>query len=44
VIAHAGFAIERLSPDQAEADIAAAMEVEQALKEIYAESAASGGN
>jgi len=44
VIAHAGFAIERLSADQAEADIAAAMEVEQALKEIYAESAASGGN
>ena len=37
VICHAGFAIERLSREQAEEDIAAAREVEQALAEIYAE-------
>ncbi len=33
VICHAGFAIERLRPQEAEADIAAAREVEAALAE-----------
>ena len=33
VICHAGFAIERLRPQEAEADIAAAREVEEALAE-----------
>lgn len=32
VIVHAGFAIERLKKEQAEADIAAALEVENALR------------
>ena len=34
VIVHAGFAIERLDPDQAEENIAAAREVEEALREV----------
>jgi len=37
VIVHAGFAIERLNAEQAEADIAAAREVEEALREVYAQ-------
>ena len=32
---HAGFAIERLSREQAEKDLAAAREVEAALQEVY---------
>lgn len=35
VMVHAGFAIERLSPEQAEKDLAAAREVEAALQEVY---------
>lgn len=35
VIVHAGFAIERLDAQQAEEDIAAAREVEDALRELY---------
>jgi len=35
VIVHAGFAIERLNARQAEEDIAAAREVEEALREVY---------
>ncbi len=35
VIVHAGFAIERLDPAQAEQDLAAAREVEEALREVY---------
>ena len=35
VIVHAGFAIERLSPERAEESIAAAREVEEALQEVY---------
>ncbi len=34
VIVHAGFAIERLSKEQAEADIAAAREVEDELRKL----------
>lgn len=34
VIAHAGFAIEKLNPEQAEASLAAIQEVENALNEI----------
>ena len=34
VIVHAGFAIERLSPEQAMEDLAAAREVENALREL----------
>ena len=34
VIVHAGFAIERLSAEQAEENIAAAREVEEALREV----------
>ena len=34
VIVHAGFAIERLDPEQAEENIAAAREVEAALQEV----------
>ena len=34
VIVHAGFAIERLDPGQAEESIAAAREVEAALREV----------
>lgn len=37
VIVHAGFAIERLSEEQAEADIAAARELEAAIEQIYLE-------
>lgn len=37
VMVHAGFAIERLSEEQAEEDLAAAREVEQVLKEMYEE-------
>lgn len=36
VIVHAGFAIERLSEEQAEENLKAAREVEEALAEIYA--------
>ena len=36
VIVHAGFAIERITKEQAEADLAAAQEVEAALAELYA--------
>ena len=42
VIVHAGFAIERLSKEQAEEDIAAAREVEQVLAGMYSEGSASG--
>lgn len=35
VIVHAGFAIERLDAQQAEEDLAAAREVEDALRELY---------
>lgn len=35
VMVHAGFAIERLSREQAEKDLAAAREVEAALQEVY---------
>lgn len=35
VIVHAGFAIERLSPEQAKQDLEAADEVEAALREVY---------
>ena len=35
VIVHAGFAIERLSEEQALEDLAAAREVEDALRELY---------
>ena len=35
VIVHAGFAIERLSEEQALEDMAAAREVEDALRELY---------
>ena len=34
VIVHAGFAIERLSAEQAEENIAAAREVEEAMREV----------
>ena len=34
VIVHAGFAIERLSAEQAEESIAAAREVEEAMREV----------
>ena len=34
VIVHAGFAIERLSPEQARENLAAAREVENALREL----------
>lgn len=37
VISHAGFAIERLSREQAEENIAAAREVEQVLREMSAQ-------
>lgn len=37
VMVHAGFAIERLSNEQAEEDLAAAREVEQVLQEMYEE-------
>ena len=37
VLLHAGFAIEKMNARQAEEDIAAAEEVEQALAELYAE-------
>lgn len=37
-IVHAGFAIERLSKEQAEEDLAAQRELEEALKEIERES------
>ena len=36
VMLHAGFAIERLSADEAEADMAAAREVEEELRKLYA--------
>ena len=36
VMLPAGFAIERLSADEAEADIAAAREVEEELRKLYA--------
>ena len=35
VMVHAGFAIERLSEEQALADLEAAKEVEDALRELY---------
>lgn len=35
VMVHAGFAIERLSPEQAKQDMEAADEVENALREVY---------
>ena len=35
VIVHAGFAIERLEAQQAEENLAAAKEVEDALRELY---------
>lgn len=35
VMVHAGFAIERLSPEQAKQDLEAADEVEAALREVY---------
>ena len=35
VIVHAGFALERLDAQQAEEDLAAAREVEDALRELY---------
>lgn len=35
VMVHAGFAIERLSPEQAKKDMEAADEVEKALREVY---------
>lgn len=37
VIVHAGFAIERLTPEQADADQAAAAELAAAMQEIYEE-------
>jgi len=37
VLLHAGFAIEKMNAQQAEEDMAAAAEVEQALAELYAE-------
>lgn len=37
VMVHAGFAIERVSAEQAMEDLAAAAEVEQVLKEMYEE-------
>ena len=40
VIVHAGFAIERISREQAMEDLAAAAEVEQVLKEMYEEEVA----
>ncbi|MGI6071742.1 MAG: HypC/HybG/HupF family hydrogenase formation chaperone [Lachnospiraceae bacterium] len=43
VLVHAGFAIERLSKDQALAGIAAAKEVEQALAEIGRQSSGMPG-
>jgi len=45
VMVHAGFAIEKVSAEQAMEDLAAAAEVEQVLKEMYEEEMAkrSGG-
>ena len=43
VIVHAGFAIEKLSREQAEESIAAAMELENAMREVEAERAARAG-
>ena len=37
VMVHAGFAIERISREQAMEDLAAAAEVEQVLREMYEE-------
>ena len=39
VIVHAGFAIEKLTEEQAEESVAASMELEAALKEINEEAA-----
>ena len=37
VIVHAGFAIERVAADQAESDLAAAAELEAAIREVKAD-------